>query len=105
MSGDFQFIDALKALALFELHNTTYTFYLNNINSRYIVDLTRYTSSKGERGKRDYNEEIEELGYLVCQFIAFHTIELSSNPHFVNLFAEKDQVIKDSFRFQSQRSH
>jgi len=100
--GDIQLIESLKALALFKLHKTLCAFQLDDVNSRDIVDLARYSYSEDGKG---VDKGIGGLRNLVCQYMAIHAVELSGDPNFMNLLAEGGQVVKDFFKFQLQRIH
>ena len=100
--GDSQLVDSLKALALFKLHKTLCTFELDDDNIGDITDLARYAYSDGDK---PVDEGIGGLRELVCQYLAIHAVELSSDPRFLNLLAGGGQIVKDFFKFQLQRIH
>ncbi|KAH7403908.1 hypothetical protein BKA64DRAFT_573398, partial [Cadophora sp. MPI-SDFR-AT-0126] len=100
--GDVQLVDSLKALALFKLHKTLCTFELDNENIGDITDLARYAyTGEGKEG----DEVIGGLRNLVCQYMAIHAVELSTDAKFMNLLAGGGQIVKDFFQFQLQRIH
>ncbi|KIM96402.1 hypothetical protein OIDMADRAFT_132189 [Oidiodendron maius Zn] len=100
--GDSQLVDSLKALALFKLHKTLCTFELDDDNIGDITDLARYAYSDGDK---PVDEGLGGLRELVCQYLAIHAVELSSDPRFLNLLAGGGQIVKDFFKFQLQRIH
>ena len=100
--GDSQLIDSLKALALFKLHKTLCAFELNDENIGDITSLARYAYPIGDKA---VDEGIGGLRELICQYMAIHAVELSSDPRFMNLLAGGGQFVKDFFKFELQRIH
>jgi hypothetical protein len=98
--GDVQLIDNLKALALFKLHKTLCTFELDSENIGDITDLARYAYSGEDQGA---DEGTGGLRGLVCQYMAIHAKELSTDAKFMNLLVGGGQIVQDFIKLQLQR--
>ena len=100
--GDIHLVDNLKALALFKLHKTLCTFELDKENIEDITDLARYAYSGNDNSG---DEGTEGLRGLVCQYMAIHAKELSTDAKFMNLLVEGGQIVQDFIKMQLQRAN
>ena len=97
--GDKELVDNLKALALFKLHKTLCTFELDKDNIGDITDLARYAYSAKDNGAE---EGTGGLRGLVCQYMAIHAKELSTDAKFMNLLVGGGQIVQDFIKLQLQ---
>jgi hypothetical protein len=99
--GDAQLIENLKALALFKLHKTLCAFELDTENIGDITDLAKYAYSADDKGA---DEGSAGLRGLVCQYMAIHAKELSTDAKFMNLLVGGGQIVQDFIKLQLQRT-
>jgi hypothetical protein len=100
--GDSQLIDNLKALALFKLHKTLCTFILDSENIGDITDLARYAYAKKDKSAEEGNGGLRGL---VCQYMAIHAKQLSTDAKFMNLLVGGGQIVQDFIKLQLQRTN
>jgi hypothetical protein len=98
--GDFWLIDALRALAVYKLHNSLCIFELDGKNVTDIVDLARYAYEEEGKGLED---GIGRLRSIVCQYVALHAVELSLHAVFMDFIEEGGHFARDFVKFAVQR--
>ncbi|CZS92063.1 uncharacterized protein RCO7_00689 [Rhynchosporium graminicola] len=94
--GDYQLVDTLKALALYNLHKTLGIFQITKENMCDVIDLVRYSYADEGAGS---TEGVSELRHMVCLFLAMHQRVLCQDEGFVELLAEGGQLVKDFVKY------